>query len=140
MRTKFPFIALCVALFLGSNEELLADKSVVHEQLTEDQIDSRGRNGVYTDTLLDPFKNVDIVASAATPNPVDTKENGNSIVLKVTCNNVSFLLTGDAEKREEDRLMQRLKASNALAALHVDVFKAGHHGSNTPVLRSLYEQ
>jgi competence protein ComEC len=112
-------------------EELLAQKSIVHEQLTENLIESHGQGGAYTDTLLDPFKQIDVVALAATPNPVSSNENDNSIVLKVTCKNVSFLLTGDAEKEEEERLMNRLKASNAIALLHAAVLKAGHHGSNT---------
>lgn len=112
-------------------ETLLKKKSIPHAQITELLIDSRGKNGVYSDTLLDPFDNVDVVALAATPKPVASDENGNSIVLKITCNNVAFLLTGDADKKEEERLVQRLQGFGGLAALRVDVVKVGHHGSNT---------
>jgi competence protein ComEC len=112
-------------------EDLLVAKSIKHEQLTETLIRTNGTNGVYTDKLLDPFETVDVVALDATPDPPDTKENDNSIVLKVTCGQTSFLLMGDAEVKEETRLMKRLKDVNGLAILRCDVLKAGHHGSNT---------
>jgi competence protein ComEC len=112
-------------------EQLIRTKSIRHAQITEKLIETKGQNGVYTDTLLDPFRQVDIFALAATPNTPDPDENDNSIVLKVTCGNVSFLLTGDAESKEEQRLIARLKASGNLSVLDVDVLKAGHHGSNT---------
>ena len=51
--------------------------------------------------------------------------NNNSIVLKLTYGNVSFLLTGDAEKEEEDSLLDSGEDISA------DVLKVGHHGSKT---------
>ena len=54
-----------------------------------------------------------------------TTTNNNSIILKLTYKNKKFLLTGDAEKDEEDTL---LKSGEDLSA---DVLKVGHHGSNT---------
>ncbi len=113
-------------------EALLHQKKTIrHVQLTEELIRDHGKNGVYSDTLLDPFKDIDVVALAATPTPAAAKENDNSIVLKVVCANVSFLFMGDAEEKEEKRMMERLKNAGALATLHADVLKAGHHGSNT---------
>ena len=49
--------------------------------------------------------------------------NGTSIVLKVTYQNVSFLLTGDASTKVEDSLDRK--------DLQSTVLKVGHHGSST---------
>ena len=49
--------------------------------------------------------------------------NDTSIVLKVTYQNVSFLLTGDASTKVEEKLNQ--------ADLESTVLKVGHHGSST---------
>ncbi len=51
--------------------------------------------------------------------------NNNSIVLRVSCGSVRFLLVGDAEKEEESDL---LASGEDLSA---DVLKVGHHGSRT---------
>jgi beta-lactamase superfamily II metal-dependent hydrolase len=51
--------------------------------------------------------------------------NNYSVVTKVECGDVSFLLTGDAEKLSEKEMI----ASGA--DLHADVLKLGHHGSST---------
>jgi len=53
--------------------------------------------------------------------------------------NLSLLLTGDAEKRAEKMLVEaygggstpQSPAKGGTAGLHVDVIKAGHHGSNS---------
>jgi competence protein ComEC len=52
--------------------------------------------------------------------------NDNSLVVKLTYKNRSFLLTGDAEAHQEAELLQRY--GNKLRA---DVLKVGHHGSRT---------
>lgn len=52
--------------------------------------------------------------------------NNASIVLKLTYGAVSFLLTGDAEKRVEEQLI-----ATQAAALRSTVLKTGHHGSRT---------
>lgn len=51
--------------------------------------------------------------------------NNNSIVLRITYKNISFLLTGDAEKAEESEILKSGKNIKS------DVLKVGHHGSNT---------
>ena len=112
-------------------EKLLKSKSIKHTQITDQLIESKGKKGVYTDSILDPFANVDVFALAGTPSPVDANENDNSIVLKVKCDSISFLLTGDAEESEEQSIIERLKKDGNIEALDVDVLKVGHHGSNT---------
>ncbi len=59
--------------------------------------------------------------------PVKTGEstNNNSVVLRITFKNTSFLLMGDAQKEEESDLLQ------SGAELSADVLKVGHHGSST---------
>lgn len=51
--------------------------------------------------------------------------NNNSIVLKVTYGSTSFLFTGDAEREEEEDLL------NSGYDLESTVLKVGHHGSDT---------
>lgn len=51
--------------------------------------------------------------------------NNNSVVVKVTFKNKSFLFTGDAEKEAESDMI------NSGVNLSADVLKVGHHGSKT---------
>lgn len=51
--------------------------------------------------------------------------NDYSVVVKATCGDTSFLLTGDAEARVEREMIQNG------ADLRADVLKVGHHGSYT---------
>ncbi|MGN0234410.1 MAG: MBL fold metallo-hydrolase, partial [Bacteroidaceae bacterium] len=64
-----------------------------------------------------------------------TDANNSSIVLRVDLGDVSFLFTGDAERPEEQMLL------NAGARLDATVLKVGHHGSDTsttyPFLREI---
>jgi competence protein ComEC len=50
--------------------------------------------------------------------------NNDSLVLRIAYGHRSFLLMGDLERAEEDRLLQH-------AGLRSDVLKVGHHGSRT---------
>lgn len=59
------------------------------------------------------------------PNHLTGDANNDSIVLKATYGQVSFLLTGDAEVEAEQ---QMLSSGRSLKA---DVLKLGHHGSRT---------
>ena len=56
----------------------------------------------------------------------ESPANNNSIVAKLIYNQFSMLLTGDAEKEEEARIINTYKND-----LKSKVLKAGHHGSNT---------
>jgi competence protein ComEC len=120
-------------------DKLLKDKKIPRERITDDLIESKGQQGVYTDPTLDPFDGIDVFALGGTPKEADKNENNNSIVLKVTCGKESFLFEGDAEDREEKRIISRLRAENNLGALDVDVFKVGHHGSNTATSAALLD-
>ena len=51
--------------------------------------------------------------------------NDYSVVTKVVCGSVSFLLTGDAEKQSEKEMIR------SGADLSADVLKCGHHGSSS---------
>ena len=51
--------------------------------------------------------------------------NNYSVVTKVICGKVSFLLTGDAEKQSEKEML------GSGEDLRADVLKCGHHGSST---------
>ena len=51
--------------------------------------------------------------------------NNTSIICKITFGNTSFLFTGDAEREEEQNIIEQ--GCN----LRADVLKVGHHGSET---------
>lgn len=55
-------------------------------------------------------------------NEISNNENNNSLVLKLACDGVSVLFTGDAEKEVEDQLKNNISS---------DILKVSHHGSNT---------
>ena len=59
--------------------------------------------------------------------------NNNSLVLRVTYGETTFLLMGDAETEEENSL---LESGTNLAA---DVLKVGHHGSMTSTSEQFLE-
>jgi len=56
----------------------------------------------------------------------DSDLNNNSIVLKLVFGSFSMLLTGDAEKESEDRMVKRFSGE-----LKSTVLKVGHHGSSS---------
>jgi competence protein ComEC len=55
----------------------------------------------------------------------ESKVNSNSVVLRLKWNNVSFLLTGDADDAAEQEILY----NGVLRDLDCTVLKAGHHGS-----------
>ena len=67
----------------------------------------------------------------------DEAEGGNadSIVLKITCGEISAIFTGDADLKTEERLLSQYGASQ----LDCDLYKVGHHGSNTSTGKSFLE-
>lgn len=62
-------------------------------------------------------------AQAATRSDI----NNASTMMRLDFNGMSFLFTGDTEKRVETMMVDRIPED----VLDVDVFKAGHHGSNS---------
>ncbi len=82
-----------------------------------------------------PFAGVD-VAVLGPPDPYIENEarNENSIVLKVTHGETSFLFTGDAEDDQEAYLVDRYGDQ-----LDATVLKAGHHGSTTSTSAGLLD-
>ena len=72
---------------------------------------------------LDPNITIEVLSP---PSPLFTGDtNVNSIVLKVTKGNVSFLLEGDAETQSENYMI------SSGAVLRSDILKVAHHGSDT---------
>ncbi len=57
--------------------------------------------------------------------------NNVSVIARVDYGSLSFLLTGDAERRVENMLVREVKRKTHLNVLDVDILKAGHHGSKT---------
>lgn len=85
--------------------------------------------------VLAPLNNPEVLAA------IKSDVNNASVVLRVGVKsgekgrNLSFLLTGDAEKRIEKMLVERYREGE----LDVEVMKAGHHGSKTSSTAELIE-
>lgn len=78
------------------------------------------------DTIgIDPAVRV-FVLGPESNGPRDGNPNNHSVALKLVYGETSFLFTGDAEERQERVMAERYE--DFLAS---DVYKAGHHGSNT---------
>lgn len=112
-------------------DKLIAQKRIKHIGITEELIEQEGKDGVYTNKDLDPFDGIDVFALAGSPTPNEKEPNDNSIILRVECGKISFLLAGDAQEKEEKRVIKKLSDNQRLSLLDVDVYKASHHGSNT---------
>ena len=70
---------------------------------------------------MDPNIDIEIIS----PEIIDEDElNDNSIVIKMTYHDVSFLFTGDAESPPENALVQNYNAD-------ATILKVGHHGSSS---------
>lgn len=90
---------------------------------------AHGRQMVQGEALCRPhaFGDVDVTVLAPCPAPEhDWGANDNSLVLRITYGARRFLFVGDAEEREEGRLLETAQGS-----LGADVLKVGHHGSRT---------
>jgi len=77
------------------------------------------------DSIESPWKDVKITVLSPPQDLIDTDTNHNSIVLKITYGDVSYLLMGDAETKTEKYI---LSTGNDISA---QILKAGHHGSRT---------
>lgn len=78
------------------------------------------------------FSNDDLTADIVAPSVIDESNLNNcSIVIKLTYGSRSFLLTGDAEKKEMNAIKTDISA---------DVLKAGHHGSRSSTTKDLLKR
>ena len=81
-----------------------------------------------TDSDFCPATNLDAVLVKPSNFGHDPNPNNNSVVIRLTYDQETFLFTGDAETEEEALLLQDPGTKPLIAA---NVLKAGHHGSNT---------
>ncbi len=82
-----------------------------------------------------PFENVSVqVMGPPEPYLEDEARNENSIVLKLTYGQTSFLFTGDAEDDQEAYLVDQYGSQ-----LRATVMKAGHHGSKSSTSGALLD-
>ena len=68
----------------------------------------------------------DIICEVLGPIKEYKNENDNSLVLKITIDNITFLFTGDIETEAENDLIEKYNNK-----LDCDILKASHHGSKT---------
>ena len=78
----------------------------------------------YGDTVVSPWADVAIKVLSPSHDLIDKDVNHNSIVLKITYGDISYLLTGDAEKKTENYILSTGEDISA------DILKGGHHGSS----------
>lgn len=77
----------------------------------------------YGDAVRSPWSDVSIKVLSPSQDLIDKDVNHNSIVLKITYGAVSYLLTGDAEKKTENYILSTGEDISA------EILKGGHHGS-----------
>ena len=65
----------------------------------------------------------------------DSNVNNMSLIIKVNCNQKNILLTGDAEIKVEEMLLEKYNAKN----LNIDILKVGHHGAKTSSSKEFIE-
>ncbi|MEX2463479.1 MAG: DNA internalization-related competence protein ComEC/Rec2, partial [Balneolaceae bacterium] len=74
---------------------------------------------------IDPAIRIFVLGPEQNANP-DRNPNNHSVAVKIVYGDRSFLFTGDAEVYQENQMVNRYGDF-----LDSDVYKAGHHGSNT---------
>ena len=92
-------------------------------------VDEKGINYIQAKKgLLIDTGDSAVACEILAPETIEEKlgSNDNSVVIKLTYGGVSFLFTGDAEKKEE-----RMLTETYGEALSSTFYKAGHHGSLT---------
>jgi len=121
------------AVETSSYKELMAivDTRKIRKMLPADLKDDREINGVRVQVLHpDPDA----------PPSLGVKDDGkrlnnNSLVLKITCGDTSFLFPGDLERAGEEALIAR-----AGRMIQSDILLSPHHGSRTSNSRKFLEQ
>ena len=78
----------------------------------------------------DNNKNVEEGLQILGMNLPDNKPNNKSVVVKYQHGGYSTIIAGDAEKKEEDKILQMFDPNNSNPLL-IDMLVGGHHGSET---------
>jgi competence protein ComEC len=110
---EFPFVASIV------EEARARGIPVVHLEAGDDDLTCPQALG------WDPLVRVE-VKNSGLPH-AGAEENDMSIVLRISLGEVDFLLTGDAERAAEERMLARAAGTADLAC---EVLKLAHHGSS----------
>jgi competence protein ComEC len=90
---------------------------------------ARGVPVLHPDSLCGSHRLGGAVVEVLAPCPTfssDRGPNDNSLVVRISYGERAFLLTGDAEREQEELLL-----AQAAGRLRADVLKVGHHGSRT---------
>jgi competence protein ComEC len=123
-----------------------SSKNIMVREITNDDVVAGGNKKGLTDNSIDPIEcnNCDpkivVLWARLTDNPGWThsefdKKNNQSIVIKVDFGEASFLFTGDSEEPATDAMLDYYEEGaeegdeQSGGILDVDVYHAGHHGS-----------
>jgi len=130
-------------------------KNIIIREINNDQVTAGGNKKGLTDNVIDPIEcndcdpNIVILWARLTDNPgwphseFDNKNN-QSLVIRVDLGNASFLFTGDSEESPIEAMLGYYKgdsneAEEQQSILDVDVYHAGHHGSQNGTTPELVE-
>ena len=97
--------------------QYILDENINYKVVRDGDLVTSPWSEVKIDVLSPPQ---DLIMSGSSPDI-----NENSIVLKITYNTVSYILTGDAEDKAESYIL------STGADIDTDILKAGHHGSSS---------
>ncbi|ADO76793.1 DNA internalization-related competence protein ComEC/Rec2 [Halanaerobium praevalens] len=101
------------------------EKTTFHSFLNQKIKEKKVKANYLTAGMVFKLGNCKIEILNPEPNQIHSDRNENSIVFLLTHKNNSFLFTGDLSQAGEERIVKKYDLA------HVDVLKAGHHGSKT---------
>ena len=82
----------------------------------------------------DTFTVDDMLLTVLAPLEINDEINNQSVVCRITCDQINFLLMGDAETDSEELILDSNQEISA------DVIKLGHHGSSTSSHKAFLEK
>ncbi|HEX5233817.1 MAG TPA: ComEC/Rec2 family competence protein [Silvibacterium sp.] len=109
------------ALWLGPEPDVPVYENLLH---SADQAGTQVHRYIAGDSFSFDGVAIRVLAPARDYHPGKTPTNNDSLVLRLSYENTSALLEGDAEAPSESRMVEE-------GGLHSDFLKVGHHGSKT---------
>ena len=137
-------------------KSVASSQGITVREVNNDDVTAGGNKKGLTDGVIDPIKckdcdpNIVILWSRLTENPgwsyseFDNKNN-ESIVIRVDFGKASFLFTGDLEKYPIEAMLNyydgdaNTGTEEQPGILDIDVYHAGHHGSQNGTTQGLVE-
>lgn len=107
-------------------EDYPVHDTLVYDDIIKASIENQCKMFYTSDSIFWGNENGDYFIQVLYPDKAYNENNDSSAVIKATIEDVTFLLTGDADVGVEKKLIEKYGAK-----LRSDVLKVGHHGSDT---------